>query len=549
MFLDSAARQIASILGTREARRHARRHAETVAELDRASKDAALQERQRIYAAFMNVPGALCLVSGDALVIELANRACLRVWGRDERIIGLPLLEALPELHDQPFATLLHGVLRTGVAVRQEAILARLDLDGSGALSEVFFDFSYEPMRDAAGAITAVMVFAIDVTHQMRARRETEEALEDARRANRAKDEFLAMLGHELRNPMAPIVTALDMMKMHRDRDVSREREIIERQTRQLVRLVDDLLDISRITRGAFELVRTRVELDSVLARAVETAEPLFTAKQHRLAVDVPSGLVVDGDADRLHQVFSNLLTNAAKYTPPGGNIVVAGHGDDGSAVISVCDNGTGIAADMLPHVFEMFVQERQDIDRARGGLGLGLAIVRAIVRRHGGEVTARSGGKDQGSELEVRLPLADGVQRAPTITGRHARIPLAGASGRVLIVDDNVDAASMLEEIVKALGHDTHVVHDGASALDAALAFRPHVALLDIGLPIMNGYEVAKRLRAQQSPISLVALTGYGRDSDREQSKTAGFDAHMVKPVDLRELAATLQQLITVNP
>ena len=546
VFFDSAARQIASILATREAARAERRHADTLVELDRASKEAAQQERQRLYAAFMHAPAAFCLLTGEALVLELANHACLRAWGRDDNVIGMPLLEALPELRDQPFPSLLHGVMRTGEPVRQQRIVARLDVDGRGELQDVYFDFSYEPVRDPSGAVNSVAVFAVDVTHQVLAQREIESALEDARRANQAKDEFLAMLGHELRNPMAPIVTALDMMKLARDRDVSRERDVIERQTRQLVRLVDDLLDISRITRGAFELSRSRVGLDAIIERAVETAEPLFTARHHRLQIDVPRDLVVDGDADRLHQVFSNLLTNAAKYTPPRGNIGVIGRRDGDTAVIVVRDDGTGIGADMLPRVFEMFVQERQEIDRARGGLGLGLAIVHAIVRRHGGEVTARSAGKDKGSEFEVRLPLStEAAITTGTDTGRSGRIPLAASRGRVLIVDDNADAAIMLADVVAAMGHDARVVHDGPSALEVASTFRPHVALLDIGLPVMDGYEVANRLRAQQFPIRLIALTGYGRDSDREQSKTAGFDAHMVKPVDLGQLAQALQRLI----
>jgi signal transduction histidine kinase len=543
-FFDAAGSQIAGVLASRHSRREAKRHAEVLAELDTASKAAAQRERQRLHAALMNAPGPFCMLTGEALVIEFLNDACMRVWDRDERIIGKGLLDALPELRDQVFPQLLLGVLHSGDSVQQQGVLAQIR--ASDGIRDVYFDFSYEPLRDETGQVSSVLVFAVDVTHQVVARRAVEHALDEARRANQAKDEFLAMLGHEMRNPMAPIVTALDMMKLRGDRDVTREREVIERQAKQLVRLVDDLLDISRITRGAFELTRSRLSLAHVVSRAVETTAPLFKTKGHSLFVTVADELVVDADPDRLHQVFSNLLTNAAKFTPAGGRIEITGRQDDRGAVVCVRDNGAGIAPDVLGRVFDMFVQARQDIDRSQGGLGLGLSIVRAIVERHDGVVTARSEGRGRGSEFEVRLPL---VNELPDVarTGTDARIKIADSAGRILIVDDNVDAASLLADAVEALGHRACVVHDGPAALEIADQFRPDVALLDIGLPVMDGYEVARQLRSHEAtaPIHLVAITGYGQENDREESRRAGFDAHMVKPVDIAQLAATIEGLI----
>ncbi|MBA3499120.1 MAG: ATP-binding protein [Myxococcota bacterium] len=537
-FFEAAAAHLASDLSTRE-------QAEAIAELDRTSKESAQRERHRLYAALLNAPGPFCLLTGEELTIELINHACLRVWRRDERIIGTSLLSALPELRDQPFPTLLRDVLRTGEPVRQRDIVARLGPDEHGAYRDVHFDFSYEPLRGSSGSVESVIVFAVDVTHQVLAQREIERALDDARRASNAKDEFLAMLGHELRNPMAPIVTALDMMRLRQDRDVSREREVIERQTKQLIRLVDDLLDISRITRGTFVLTKRRVDLSEIISRAIETTAPLFSAKRHELRVDIRDELVIDADADRMHQVFSNVLTNAAKYTPAGGTIDVTARSEDGMAMVIVRDSGAGIAPEMLPRIFEMFVQDGQDIDRAQGGLGLGLAIVRAIVRRHGGDAYARSEGKGKGAEIELRVPLSTDQSAYAPDTERTRRIRLAEVSRRIMIVDDNVDAATLLAEAIRAMGHEVCVAHDGASALKLAGTFEPQIALLDIGLPVMSGYELATQLRAQQAPPPrLIAITGYGQASDRKQSKQAGFAVHLVKPVDIGQLASSIEQL-----
>lgn len=369
----------------------------------------------------------------------------------------------------------------------------------------------------------------------------------EAETATRAKDEFLAMLGHEMRNPLAPITTALQLMKMRDPDAFANERTVIERQVAHLAHLVEDLLDVSRITSGKIDLERRRVSVASVVANAIETVSPLIEQRQHRLHVNVPpTGLYVDGDAARLAQVVTNLLTNAAKYTKPGGRIDVTASQVGAEVVLRVRDDGVGMAPETLPHIFELFVQERQAIDRARGGLGLGLTIVRTLVQIHGGTVTAHSDGRDRGSELTIRLPAAAAEMAA---SARPETSSLGGTSGRrkiagrrVLVVDDNVDAAELLAASLALMGHETRIAHDGPSALALVSSFEPQVAVLDIGLPVMDGYELGRRLRAIPglASLRLIALTGYGQASDRKRSADAGFDLHLVKPVELAKLEAS---------
>ncbi len=364
-----------------------------------------------------------------------------------------------------------------------------------------------------------------------------------AEAASRTKDEFLALLGHELRNPLSPIVTSLQLMKLRAPEVFERERAVIERQVEHMARLVGDLLDVARITRGKVELKLQRVELGDVFVSAVETASPLLEEKRHRFTVTVPArGLPLMADAHRLAQVISNLLTNAAKYTDPGGLIEATATHDGADVVLRVKDNGMGISAALLPRVFEQFVQGERTLDRARGGLGLGLSIVRSLVEQHGGTVTAQSEGARRGSEFVVRLPLdrsrpITDVQRASTAPPPRADRPLA----RVLVVDDNLDAADLFTEGLRAAGHEARSAYDGLSGLRIAEELTPDVAFIDIGLPAMDGYEVAQRLReaAPGRRILLVAVTGYGQESDRERSRAAGFDLHLVKPVDLDHILA----------
>jgi len=374
---------------------------------------------------------------------------------------------------------------------------------------------------------------------------------QEAREADRRKDEFLAMLGHELRNPLSPMVTALQLMRMKDGAALERERTIIERQVEHLTRLVDDLLDVSRITRGKVQLKRGRIDLAAVLMKAAEMAGPLLEQRSHYLEMPAPAGpLFVDGDPARLAQVLANLLNNAAKYTDPGGRIVVSAVGEGEQAVVRVRDNGAGIAPNILPRIFDMFVQEGRSIDRSQGGLGLGLAIVRSLVELHGGTVSVHSEGLGRGSEFVVRLPLvkqhvhAGGEVRSPP---PEAPTPRGDSRGvRLLLVDDNRDAIELLTEFLDTKGYVTRMALDGPTGLAAANAFQPHIALLDVGLPVMDGYELASRLRQEPSlkGIKLVAITGYGQESDRHRAHAAGFDLHLVKPIEPGQLLRILREL-----
>jgi len=355
------------------------------------------------------------------------------------------------------------------------------------------------------------------------------------------------MLWHELRNPLAPISTALQLMQLRASDVLLKERTIIERQVKHLVRLVDDLLEVSRIARGKISLERVRVDLGDVLARALEMTSPLIEQRDHHLSVDVAPGLAVDADPARLAQVFANLLTNAAKYTPPRGYIDVSARRDDGGLLVVVRDSGIGIRAEMLPRIFDLFVQERQALDRSEGGLGLGLTIVRSLVGLHGGSVEARSAGTGRGTEILVRLPLAadDATVLTTSARSNHRRltplvgVPSIGRARRVLVVDDNEDAVESLADALLELGHTVETAYDGPAALGLLQRYTPDVAFLYVRLPVMDGYEPARRIREDRrfARTVLVAVTGYGQKRDRAQAREAGFDAHLVKPVDLHAI------------
>jgi PAS domain S-box-containing protein len=515
----------------------------------RARREAELQ-KQHLHALFMQAPTPIVILRGPDHVVELANAFTCRIWGRvPEEVAGRPLLEALPELRGQPFKDLLDGVLTTGVPYVGKETPARLDR-GDGGVETVFFNFVYAPLRGLNGEIEGVLVFAFDVTDDVRARDEIQRLRAVAEAANRTKDEFLAMLGHELRNPLAPILTALQLMTLRGDTAAERERTVIDRQVRHLVRLVDDLLDVSRIARGKIELRRQPVEIADIVASAIEAASPLLEERHHELEVRVPrAGLTVDGDLTRLRQVVSNLLTNAAKYTEPRGRIAIAAARDRDAVELTVTDTGIGIAPEMLPVVFDMFSQGPQALDRSHGGLGLGLTIVRSLVALHGGSVEARSEGVGRGSEFIIRLPALETASRAGHARAvDHQVVERQPRTGRrVLIVDDNVDAAHLIADVLESVGHEARVAFDGPAALDLVPGFQPHVALLDIGLPLMDGYELARQLVALAGgtrPL-LVAITGYGQASDHDRSRQAGFDAHLVKPVDVDELIALVDRLL----
>ena len=402
--------------------------------------------------------------------------------------------------------------------------------------------------REAETLARALDHARADVERGLRQLEAQTQALQVARaraeEATRAKDEFLAMLGHELRNPLSPIMTALQLMRLKNQ--TSREHEVIERQVASLMRLVDDLLDVSRITRGKIDLRKRAVEFAEVAARAIETVSPALERKQQRLDIHVPkTGLVLHADPARVAQIISNLLNNASKYSDEGRVITLSAAREGGTIAIRVRDEGIGIAPEMLDRVFELFEQHPQALDRAGGGLGLGLAIVRSLVHMHGGRVRATSQGTGQGSEFIVELPLAAGVALSSGVASPPALGPdlPRGSGERVLIVDDNDDAARLLNEALAALGYDSRTAGDGPSALRVAKEFSPVIGVLDIGLPVMDGYQLARHLQARGG-IRLVAVTGYGQPSDHERSRAVGFDAHLVKPIALDELARVLDRL-----
>ena len=373
----------------------------------------------------------------------------------------------------------------------------------------------------------------------------TEAARAEAERASRAKDDFLAMLGHELRNPLSPILTAVQLMRARGEASSSREQSVIERQVTHLIHLVDDLLDISRITRDKVELDRKPHKLNTLVSKAVEVVTPLVHERQHQLHVAVPpEDIWLDVDDFRICQVLTNLLTNAAKYTERGGEIGLSARREGATIAIGVTDNGIGIASDLLPHVFDLFVQGRQNSDRRQGGLGIGLALVHNLVKMHGGSVTAVSEGAGKGSEFVVRLPVITATATQSSTDGeRSIRDRVHVVSKRILVVDDNEDAASLLGDLLRSVGHDVRVAFDGQAALETASQFQPEIAILDIGLPHMDGYQLAGVMRERlHSNVRLMALTGYGRDPDVSKARQAGFDAHFVKPVALAKLLTEIE-------
>ncbi len=367
----------------------------------------------------------------------------------------------------------------------------------------------------------------------------------DLQLADRRKDEFLSVLAHELRNPLAPIRNGLHLMKVAHDdaRIVGRAREIVDRQVTQMVRLIDDLMDLTRISRGKLMVQKAPVALADVLRIAVETSQPIIEQAGHAFTLDVPDApILVEADETRLAQVFANLLNNAAKYTMHGGRVGLSVRRDGDEVHIAVDDTGVGIPAAMLGHIFDMFTQVDRSLEKAQGGLGIGLNIARRLVEKHGGRLTAESGGEGQGSRFVVSLPVADSSAVAAVAPPDGEPAP-AGPPRRVLVVDDNVDAATSLSLMLRAMGHETRTASDGREAVAAVEEFRPDLVLMDIGMPNLNGYDACRQMRQLPWTRDLViaACTGWGQDDDRQSSREAGFDLHLVKPPS----PSALQQLV----
>ena len=450
--------------------------------------------------------------------------------------------EALPQ--DGPLAELIHG--QPPWSDLPVLILTRPGAD-SAAVARALRTLGNVTLLERPVRVTAL---ASAVRSALRARDrqyETRAHLREREEADRRKDEFLATLAHELRNPLAPIRNSVSLLRLSGAAGPAAQVwEMMDRQVEHMVRLVDDLMEVSRITRGKIELRKEVLDLEDVIGAAVDASRPLIESARHELDVSLPrEPLLVEADTVRLAQVFSNLLNNAVRYTDAGGRIGISAHREDGAVIITVRDSGIGITAEALPRVFDMFVQGDARDSRGQSGLGIGLTLVRSLVEMHGGTVNALSAGTGRGSEFVVRLPLARAGARAEPANAAAQKGKIPGVP-RVMVVDDNRDAADSLAAVLKMLGAEVRVTHDGPSALDALDAFRPAAVFLDLGMPGMDGYQTARHMRSRQDGrgLKIIALTGWGQDSDRRQTEAAGFNQHLVKPADVATLQAVLASL-----
>jgi PAS domain S-box-containing protein len=464
------------------------------------------------------------------------NRGAQAIYGYTaDETIGKNISMLVPPDHRDELPGIMARLKRGERIEHYETVRVRKDgqrLDVSVSIS---------PLKDSAGTITGAAAIARDISIRKRAE-------EELRMADRRKSEFLAMLAHELRNPLAPLRYGLQVMGLAGENSVAaaEARVMMERQLGQLVRLIDDLLDLSRITNGKIELRRERLDLAVVIEDAVETSRPLIEAAGHELRVTLPAGrVVVYADRARLAQVFANLLNNSAKYTERGGRIELTVERQGSDVVVKVKDTGVGIAPDKLAMIFDMFTQVDRSLERSQGGLGIGLNLVRRLVEMHGGRVEAHSEGLGKGSEFVVRLSVV--LASDPESPGSDGDSSLRLPRYRILVVDDNKDAALSLAMLLKIMGHETHRAHDGLEAVEAAKKFRPDVVLLDIGLPKLNGYDVCRSIRAQPwgQDVVLIALTGWGQEDDKRRSKEAGFNFHLVKPMNPADLEKLLAGLV----
>jgi signal transduction histidine kinase len=505
-----------------------------------------VEEVDRLKHLFQQAPGFIGVLRGPDHVFEIANDAYLRLVG-NRGLVGKPVREALPELAGQGFFEHLDRVYATGKPFFGNELAALLRRQPDGPLEERFVNFIYQPTFDHRGNITGIFVEGSDVTETVKTHRALQESENELREASRRKDEFLAMLAHELRNPLAPIATAAELLKISAldEGRVRRTSEIIARQVAHMTELVDDLLDVSRVTRGLVKLQEEILDIDSLLADAAEQVRSLMESKHQHFTMHLPDEQVlVRGDRTRLIQVFSNILNNAAKYTAPGGHVMLRAAAGDAQVEVVVVDDGIGIAPNLLPHIFDPFTQAERSPDRAQGGLGLGLALVKSLLELQGGEVAACSAGLGKGSRFTVRLPRVPATALPAERQGEQAAMPEAAAT-RVLVVDDNRNAAEMLQLLLQAGGHEAVVANSARDALEIAQRLSPAVLFLDIGLPEIDGYELARRLRVlpETSRSLIVAVTGYGQPQDRERAKEAGFDHYLVKPVRLGEMLRLLPQ------
>jgi signal transduction histidine kinase len=487
--------------------------------------DLRAQKREQELVASEELSRSILEQAADAIVV------CDR-WGMVVRASEAAKRLCAESPLGRDFASVFGVPLPTGATDVEEMVV-----DCGGARATMLM--SARPLVGREGTVGTVVTLT-DISERKRAEEAERHAREAAEAANRSKDEFLAMLAHELRNPLFAVRNALEVAQKDEGYH-ERALAIATRQADQLGRLVDDLLDVGRIQSGKIELRREPVELGRVIERVLDAIRIVTDAHGHRLESRLEPRLDVYGDEARLAQIFGNLLSNAVKYTQGGGLIEITARRVGGEVVACVRDDGAGIAPELLPHVFDLFAQGAQGLDRAAGGLGIGLTVTRRLVELHGGRVEARSAGAGRGAEFEVRLPLSE--HPAPARESTRRRRSTSETPLSILLVEDNADAAESLTLLLRALGHQVCAVGDAGAALDAANASAPDVALVDIGLPGMDGYELAQRLRALETSAStlLVAVTGYGLPKDKERTAAAGFDAHLVKPIELDELQRVL--------
>jgi two-component system, chemotaxis family, CheB/CheR fusion protein len=486
--------------------------------------------------------------SSDDAIISKDLNGVIQSWnGAAQRLFGYTAEQAVgrhisllipPERLDEEDRIL--SRLRAGERVYHFDTV-RLRQNGES----VHVSLTISPILDASGRIVGASKIVRDISERKRAEERIYQLMTELKNADRRKDDFVATLAHELRNPLAAIKNGLEIMNRGDDGVTERFRAMLNRQVGQLSRLVDDLLDLNRISHGKIELRKEVVDLASIVQRSVEGCRPLLDSARHQLDIALPSEPIrLHADAARLVQVFGNLLNNACKYTRAGGQIRIKARRLGDAAAVSVQDTGVGIPADKLASVFDMFTQLEPSLERAQGGLGIGLALVKRLVEVHGGTVEAHSEGPGRGSEFVVRLPIFLETARTETNGPALNEAPMTGH--RILIVDDNRDATSSLEILLTMIGNQTRTAHDGLEAVEAAAAFRPHVVLLDISLPKLNGYDVCRHIRAQPwgKNMVLMALTGWGQAEDRRLSKEAGFDHHLVKPLDFTTFTTLLATL-----
>jgi PAS domain S-box-containing protein len=484
--------------------------------------------------------------SEDAIVSKNLN-SIIKSWNAGaERLFGYTAAEAIGNSvtmlipQDMPNEELkILDRIRRGQRIEHYETIRRRK-DGT----RINVSLSVSPVKNAQGQIIGAAKIARNITQQKQTEEKLRQLAKDLSEADRRKNEFLAMLAHELRNPMAPIRNAVQILRLTGGNEtIQAASETLERQVAQLVRMVDDLLDINRIVRGKIELRKETVELAPIVRQAVEVAGPSYESMEHSLTVDLPPEPVfLEADSARLTQVLANLLNNSCKFTNRGGRISVTASREVQHVVIRVADNGIGIAAEQFERIFDMFAQADTSLERSGSGLGIGLTLVKNLVEMHGGTVDVASAGIGQGSEFLIRLPISAAVEKPkPPVAPLGKSAPVTPR--RILVVDDNRDSAKTMAMLLKVSGHESQIAYDGLEALTAAEKFRPEVILLDIGLPKLNGYETAEKLREQSwgKDILLIALTGWGHDEDRQKSQDAGFDAHMVKPVDYAALTKLL--------